>query len=79
MNRPDSELAIVTGAHQGIGLAIARALATSGRSVAVVDVKEAINHEHFLQQFPQGSDVCYFNVDITNEKQSPGFLSLIHI
>ena len=73
MSRSDAELAIVTGAHQGIGLAIARALATSGRSVAVVDVKEAINHEHFLQQFPQGSDVCYFKVDITNEKQSPGF------
>ena len=41
MGKLDSKIAIVTGAGQGIGRAIAIKLAAEGASVAVTDVNEA--------------------------------------
>lgn len=73
MSRSSTELAIVTGAHQGIGLAIARALSVSGRSVAIVDVKKGVDADVFAQQFPEDADIAYFHVDITDERQTVQF------
>lgn len=73
MSSSTAELAIVTGAHQGIGHAIARTLTMSGRSVAIVDVKEAPTADMLAGQFPEGADIEYFNVDIADEKQTIRF------
>jgi 2-hydroxycyclohexanecarboxyl-CoA dehydrogenase len=45
MGKPDSRIAIVTGAGQGIGRAIAERLAADGATVVVTDINEATAKE----------------------------------
>jgi len=65
---PAAELAVVTGARQGIGLAIAQVLSASGRSVALVDQQEPSTIDS-LGGFADNADVEYFKADITVESE----------
>ena len=59
MNRFEEQVAIVTGAASGIGLAIARRLQSEGARVAPLDLKEA----------DVGSGAFPFAIDLTKEDQ----------
>jgi len=72
------EIAIVTGAYQGIGLAIARALNASGRAVAIVDVKDAVTEDWLSTGWSDATAVEYFKVDITQENQTLQFFDDLH-
>lgn len=73
MSRLSKELAIVTGAYQSIGLAIAQALSASGRPVAVVDIQSSPQVGSFKQLFSSKANIDYFKVDITDESQCHQF------
>lgn len=57
-----SKVAVVTGGAQGIGLATAKALATQGYRVAILDLKGAVGAAADL-----GDDVLGIDCDVTNE------------
>jgi NAD(P)-dependent dehydrogenase (short-subunit alcohol dehydrogenase family) len=64
MSRPlDGQVAIVTGAAQGIGRAIARGLAAEGAHIVVADVQRA---EEAAAEFDGGSGLT---VDVADEAQ----------
>ena len=60
------QVAIVTGAASGLGLAIARKLHADGAQVALLDLNEASLQE-VARELGAGSFV--FAVDLTNEEQ----------
>jgi NAD(P)-dependent dehydrogenase (short-subunit alcohol dehydrogenase family) len=61
MSALDGKVAIVTGAAQGIGRAIARGLAAEGARIVVADVREA---ETAAGEFPDGVGLA---VDVSDE------------
>ncbi len=58
------KVAIVTGAAQGIGLGIARALAQAGAAVMLADVNDAAGTTAAAELAEQG---CYLPADVTRE------------
>ena len=57
---------IVTGARQGIGLAIARAFATAGRDVVIADAIESIGGESLARRWNCTTQVIRLTCDITD-------------
>ncbi|HME04858.1 MAG TPA: SDR family NAD(P)-dependent oxidoreductase [Solirubrobacteraceae bacterium] len=63
----DGKTAFVTGAHQGIGRAIAETLAAAGASVAAVDVNPAIGAvAQEIDPRVSGSQVIGLQADVTS-------------
>jgi len=58
-------VAIVTGAGQGIGRAIARQLAAEGAAVAVVDVNDTLGRETTAELAASGARAHFAHADIT--------------
>src|SRR5690606_5533053 len=65
------KVAIVTGAAQGIGLGIARALAQAGASVVVADVNDDAGNAAVAALTGQG---CYLHADVTREADVRGLV-----
>jgi 3-oxoacyl-[acyl-carrier protein] reductase len=68
------QVAIITGAASGLGLAIARKLHAEGAQVALLDLNEASLQE-VAGELGEGSYV--FAVDLTNEEQVAGVVNQI--
>ncbi|WP_441261197.1 SDR family oxidoreductase [Bradyrhizobium sp. 521_C7_N1_3] len=66
--RLTNKTAIVTGAAQGIGLAIARSFVAEGARVALVDINARCGREATEQLSRQGAEVCFIEVDVANSK-----------
>ena len=65
----EGRCAVVTGAAQGFGAAIARRLAEAGASVGVADINEAAARDAACRIAEQTGGVCAaFGVDIADEK-----------
>ncbi|MFF7094379.1 SDR family NAD(P)-dependent oxidoreductase [Streptomyces rubradiris] len=63
------QVAFVTGAGSGIGLAAARAFASSGAAVALADVNEAAVHEAAKDLTGAGHQALALVCDVTDEDQ----------
>jgi 3-hydroxybutyrate dehydrogenase len=77
MSRIDNNIAIITGAAQGIGRQIALAIAKAGAYVVVVDLTierctEVVNEIRAL-----GCEALGLSCDITNEKQVKGLIDQV--
>jgi 3-oxoacyl-[acyl-carrier protein] reductase len=79
-NVVDQEVAIVTGAGQGLGLAIAAKFLSEGKRVVLVDVNERLLTEvktsELVRQYDT-SDVMYLAVDVSNVKSIKQSVDLI--
>jgi 3-oxoacyl-[acyl-carrier protein] reductase len=64
-DRPAPAVALVTGAAQGVGLGIARALALSGRSVAVTDIDGAAAARAAADLEARGHTAAGLALDVT--------------
>ncbi|MFK7994770.1 MAG: SDR family NAD(P)-dependent oxidoreductase [Granulosicoccus sp.] len=62
-----NRLAIVTGAQQGIGLAIARALACSGYNIVIADLHTRQSAEFLRERWGCNSRISCLEVDIAKE------------
>jgi len=62
----NEQVAIVTGAASGLGLAISRKLAAEGARVAMLDLNESALLEAALEV---GPDALTFAIDLTNQEQ----------
>lgn len=69
MNRLENKTALVTGAAQGLGEAIARGYAMEGATVVLTDIKlaELENLEKELRK--TGAEVMALELDVTNENR----------
>jgi NAD(P)-dependent dehydrogenase (short-subunit alcohol dehydrogenase family) len=65
-------VAFVTGASSGMGLAAARAFATSGAAVALADVNEAAVHEAAKDLTDAGHRALALACDVTDEEVDQG-------
>lgn len=65
------KVAIVTGAAQGIGLGIARALAQAGASVVLADVNDEAGNAAAADLTGPG---CYLHADVTRESDVRGLV-----
>lgn len=63
------QVAIVTGAARGLGQAIARDLATSGATVACIDVNEELLGETVESINSSGGKAAAFACDVTNSER----------
>ena len=70
----NEQVAIVTGAASGLGLAIARKLAADGARVALLDLNEAALTEAALEV---GHEALTFAIDLTNQEQVEDVVSQI--
>ncbi len=61
--------AVVTGAAQGLGLAISRRLAEAGAAVLVADINEAAAGKAAGELRESGASAWAFNCDVSNENQ----------
>ncbi|MGY4230160.1 NAD(P)-dependent dehydrogenase (short-subunit alcohol dehydrogenase family) [Bradyrhizobium sp. USDA 4503] len=68
MKRLTNKTAIVTGAAQGIGFAIARSFAAEGACVALVDINPRCGREATEELARQGAEVCFIEVDVADSK-----------
>jgi len=73
--RVKDKVAIVTGAAQGMGLAIATALFNEGAKVAVVDIAEKTVKDAARQLDPKSNRVMAEVVDVTQKDQVCEFVS----
>jgi len=74
MKRLLNKKAIVTGAGEGIGRGIAKALAGQGSVLAICDINEAALAETALQLTRDGARVFSKTVDIRNEQEIVDFV-----
>jgi 3-oxoacyl-[acyl-carrier protein] reductase len=74
----DGQCAIVTGAARGIGLEIARILAQTGASVALVDLDEegVVRAAHDLRQ--EGHRIVSVAADVSNQAQVQAMVGEVH-
>ncbi|MDH7485080.1 MAG: SDR family NAD(P)-dependent oxidoreductase [Anaerolineae bacterium] len=63
------KVTIVTGGSRGIGLAIARALATEGATVAIVDKNAETGSKAAAQIEAEGGRACFFQADVSDKGQ----------
>lgn len=68
--------AIVTGAGQGIGRAIASELAEAGASVIVCDINSAGGESTLREIAFQGASAIYSNVDVRHEPELKGLMDM---
>ncbi|MFV8827783.1 SDR family NAD(P)-dependent oxidoreductase [Alkalihalobacterium sp. APHAB7] len=68
MNKLKKEVVIVTGAANGIGLAVARAYAEKGCAVVLADIEEERGDQVANEWRGAGNDVCFVRTDVTQEK-----------
>jgi NAD(P)-dependent dehydrogenase (short-subunit alcohol dehydrogenase family) len=67
------KVAFITGAAQGIGLAVASAYVSQGASVVLADIaREPM--EHAITAFPDSRKAMAVALDVTNEEQTAGAL-----
>jgi 3-oxoacyl-[acyl-carrier protein] reductase len=66
----DKQVAIVTGAAQGIGAGIAQRLAAAGATVAVTDVRLAAVEATAQRLAELGANVAAFESDVTDTQQA---------
>src|SRR3546814_6174686 len=64
----DGKVAIVTGAAQGMGAAIARYLAGMGATVALVDIKMPQAEENAATIIAEGGKARAYHVDMADEQ-----------
>jgi len=67
--RFSQDVAIVTGGAQGIGAAIARALAAEGAAVAISDIDLA-GHETARDIVARGGRACFLETDVASEQSA---------
>lgn len=60
------KVAVVTGAGQGIGRAVAQEMGAAGYAVAVCDINEQTGKETVSQMVSAGNHAVYYYVDVTN-------------
>jgi 3-oxoacyl-[acyl-carrier protein] reductase len=68
MGNLDGRIALVTGAAQGIGRAIAEELAAAGAVIVLADVNEARLAETAAEMQAQGTDAATFTVNVANRE-----------
>lgn len=66
---PDKQVAVVTGAARGIGLATAERLARDGMSVAILDLDEGESQAAAEHIRGLGGDAAAFSVDVTDRER----------
>src|SRR6202165_2870961 len=64
--RLNGKVAIVTGAAQGIGRAIAMRLAAEGAKVAIGDIKEDVAKQTAAEIKAAGNEACAVTLDVTS-------------
>lgn len=67
------QVAVITGAASGLGLAISKKLATEGVKLALLDIADKIPTE-----FENNSNVNYYKSDVTNEAEVKNSIQAIH-
>ena len=68
------KVAIVTGAAQGIGQGIARALTQAGAAVVLADVNDAAGADVASALAGEGREACYLHADVTQESDVHGLI-----
>ena len=64
--RVDGKVALITGAGRGIGLAMARTLASAGAAVAIQDIDEAVAHAEAGRINKEGGRAIALGGDLTD-------------
>lgn len=67
------QVAIITGAASGLGLAISKKLASEGVKLALLDIADKIPTE-----FEHNSSVKYYKSDVTKEEDVKNIIQVIH-
>lgn len=67
------QVAVITGAASGLGLAISKKLASEGVKLALLDIADKIPTE-----FENNSNVNYYKSDVTNEAEVKNSIQAIH-
>lgn len=78
MRHADS-VAIVTGAGQGIGKAIASKLASEGAAVAVVEINDTLGRQTVQELEGRGARARFVHADITDFEQVQGAFSEVAV
>ncbi len=75
MGRLDDRVAVITGAGDGIGRAVARRFADEGARVVVADLDEAAGHAVTAELTDElGADAIFVAVDVRNKEQVHGMI-----
>lgn len=77
MNRLDGQIAVVTGGAQGLGLGIARQLASDRASVVIADRQEDKAHEEAAKLREEGLTVRAEALDITDSAAVTAFFAAL--
>ena len=67
------QVAVITGAASGLGLAISKKLASEGVKLALLDIADKIPTE-----FEHNSSVKYYKSDVTKEEDVKNIIQAIH-